>query len=83
MLRNNKGQGLIEYLIIVALVGVATIGMVRILGNTVERQLAKITNGLQGRTNPTVVLEQVEESDYRKKDLSDFLNGSTTRSNRR
>ena len=54
MLRNNKGQGLIEYLIIVALVGVATIGMVRILGNTVERQLAKITNGLQGRTNPTV-----------------------------
>lgn len=79
MLKNNKGQGLIEYLIIVALVGVATIGMVRILGNTVEKQLASITNGLQGRPDKKIEMEQIEASDYRKKDLSDFLKGSTSK----
>lgn len=83
MIKNNKGQGLVEYLIIVALVGVATIGMVRILGNTVEKQLAIITNGLQGRGKEGIEMERIEESDLKKKDLSDFLNGSTSRNNRR
>ncbi len=83
MLKNNKGQGLIEYLIIVALVGVATIGMMRILGNTVEKQLAIITNGLQGRGKEGIELEKIEDSDLKKKDLSDFLNGSTSRKNHR
>ncbi len=83
MLKNNKGQGLIEYLIIVALVGVATIGMVRILGNTIERQLASITNGLQGRPDKKVELEQINAADYQKKDLSDFLKGSASNTEKR
>ena len=83
MLKNNKGQGLVEYLIIVALVGVATIGMVRVLGNTIERQLASITNGLQGRPDKKVEMEQINSSDYQKKDLSDFLKGSTTKNSER
>ncbi|MDZ4661078.1 MAG: hypothetical protein SGJ18_05605 [Pseudomonadota bacterium] len=83
MLKNNKGQGLIEYLIIVALVGVATIGMVRILGNTIEKQLASITNGLQGRPDKKVEMEQIESNDYQKKDLSDFLKGSTSKKEKR
>jgi len=38
--KKQKGQGLIEYLILVALMGVATIGVIRILNQTVKSRFA-------------------------------------------
>ena len=40
---NQRGQGLVEYLIIVALMAVATIGIVRVLGQTVSAKFASAT----------------------------------------
>jgi pilus assembly protein Flp/PilA len=71
---NQKGQGLIEYLIIVALMAVATIGIVRVLGQTVSAKFATATYALQG-TRKTVRVESVDDSLHKKKDLGNFMNG--------
>jgi pilus assembly protein Flp/PilA len=78
MIRNQSGQGLIEYLIIVALMAVATIGIVRIMGQTVSAKFATVTYALQGRSK-SVETEQIEERHYKNKDLGDFFNGSAKR----
>ena len=72
--RDSRGQGLIEYLVIVALMGVATIAIVRVLGQTVASRFASVTYALQGQRK-AVSAERVDESHHKKKDLSDFFDG--------
>jgi Flp pilus assembly pilin Flp len=80
-LRNQKGQGLIEYVILVAIIAVGTIIMVRKLQSTVTVNMANIVEGLQsneGKRKHSFI--RVDESDYRMKDFSNFMNGTTDRS---
>lgn len=74
-IRSQSGQGLVEYLIIVALMAVATIGIMRVLGQTVSAKFASATHALQGRKK-AVAVESVDESLHSKKDLSNFFNGA-------
>ena len=78
---NSKGQGLIEYLIIVALVAVATIGIVRVVGQNVSVQYANISRALGGQSYQ-LQAEKPEEKLYKKKDLSDFLQNSGAGTNK-
>ncbi len=78
ILANQKGQGLIEYLIIVALMGVATIAIVRVMSQTVSTRFASITYALQGKSKQ-IAPEQIKESFYKKKDLNNFFNGAGNR----
>ena len=48
--KNQKGQSLTEYLILVALIAVSSIGIVRVLGQTTQAQIANITYSLQGKS---------------------------------
>jgi pilus assembly protein Flp/PilA len=73
-IRNQRGQGLIEYLIIVALVAVATIGVVRVLGQAVSSRFNTITYALQGKKKITKI-ENLNDSQLEKRDLGDFMNG--------
>lgn len=75
--QNQKGQGLIEYVILVALVGVATMGLVRVLQSTVNVNLGRVVNSLQGKKD-LPKYEAVEDDDFRKKDFSDFMNGAAS-----
>lgn len=76
-LKNNKGQGLIEYMVIVALMAIATMGIMRVLSQTTSGKIAKITQALQGgKASVQVDFERVDKSDFRKKDMSDFFRGS-------
>lgn len=77
--QNQRGQGLIEYVILVALVGVATMGMVRILQKTVKVNLANVIHSLQSDKKRKESFEKIEESDLRKSDFSDFMNGAANR----
>lgn len=79
MLKNNKGQGLIEYLIIVAIIGVGTMGIMRILNSNLNANFANIIYVLQGGSPKRVRGEAVKDSDLRKKDLGDFMNGAVGR----
>jgi pilus assembly protein Flp/PilA len=76
--RNQRGQGLIEYLIIVALMGVATIAIVRVMGETVSAKFASVTHALQGERKS--IKPRIEESHYKKKDLGNFFDGTGSRS---
>lgn len=73
-IRCQRGQGLIEYLVIVALMGVATIAIVRVMGQTVSSRFASVTYALKGEKK-AVTAETIEESHYKKKDLGDFFDG--------
>lgn len=74
-LNNQRGQSLIEYLIIVALMGVASLSVVRLLNHTVSAQFADVINALQGKAK-RIETESIKEYHYKKKDLSDFMNGA-------
>ena len=72
-LQNQRGQGLIEYLIIVALMGVATIAIVRTMGEAVSMKFTSITYALNGEKKKFKSV--IKEDMYKKKDLGSFLNG--------
>lgn len=77
LLKNQKGQGLVEYMIIVALMAVATMGVMRILSQTTSGKLAQITNNLQGgKSGAQVRFEKIEQQHFKKKDMSDFFQGA-------
>lgn len=82
LLRNSRGQSLIEYVILVALVGVATISAVRILQKTIQVNLGRVVHTLQGKGGPNPEHESLDkESLERKKDFSDFMRGAVSRDN--
>ena len=73
--KRKKGQGLVEYLILVALMAVAAIGIIRTLNQTVKARFANAIHALQG-SSKKVKTDSVKSSDYRKSDLSNFMNGA-------
>ena len=48
--RSQRGQGMTEYIIIVALGAIAAIGVFSVFGHTVKAQMAQVTNGIAGNT---------------------------------
>ncbi len=73
---NNKGQGLIEYLIIVALVAVSAIAIMRVVGQNITIQYAKVSKALGAEVEGTLQNAKASESMYKKKSLKSFMNGS-------
>lgn len=51
--RKIRGQGMTEYIIIVALIAVAAIGVYRLFGNTVRSQMAGMAQELAGTSGAT------------------------------
>jgi len=52
--KNRRGQGLTEYIIVVALVAIAGIGIVNIFGNQLRNQFHTIVKAMAGSTTATV-----------------------------
>lgn len=74
---NKKGQGMIEYIVLVALVAVAAIGITELLGQTVRVKLAEITSSMQENgENIGKDLPKVEEKFVTRRGLSDFHKNS-------
>ena len=71
---NKKGQGMTEYLIIVALIAVTTIGIVNLTGNSVKVGFGKIANALQGKTDESKATK-VKDEDTKTRNMSDFNTG--------
>ena len=83
LLRNKKGQGLVEYMVIVALMAVATMGIMRVLSKTTSGKLAQITQSIQGgKASINIEFDKVRKEDIRKKDMGDFFRGSRSRRDR-
>lgn len=74
----QKGQSLIEYLIIVAIVAVGTLSIVRVVGKNVSVQFANVAKALGGGDDSQLQAEKVNQKMYNKRDLSNFLEGSVS-----
>ena len=72
-IKNKKGQGLVEYLIIVGIIAISSIAVMRVLGETVQAKFASIASALQGDKREHKV--DVGANLYKKKDLGNFLDG--------
>lgn len=79
-LSNQKGQGLIEYLIIVALIAVAGIAVMKVVGQNVHAQFANVAKAIQGESGK-VQTDKIQESHYKKKDMGDFFKGAANHGN--
>lgn len=75
-IKNQKGQALIEYLIIVALVGVGSIALMRAVSQNINTRFADVVHALGGKVQGSRDAAEVSAHMYRKRDLSDFVNGS-------
>lgn len=77
LLKTNKGQSLIEYLIIVALVAVAAIGMVKAVGANVSIHFANIAKALSGEPQDAISTLKVKSKQARPHDLGDYMEGAS------
>lgn len=74
LIKNNKGQSLIEYLVLVCLIAVGSMAVIRVVGKNVRVQFANISRALDGKSK--LEAEEVSSEDYSKRDFSDFMKGS-------
>lgn len=51
LIRSEKGQGMTEYIIIVALIAIAAIGVITVFGNNLRNLFANSANALAGNEN--------------------------------
>ena len=75
LIKSKKGQSLIEYLILVALMAIASIGIVKVLGQNLQGQFARVTHALKGESKKPR-LRNINKSYYKQKDLGDFFDGA-------
>jgi len=76
LLQNQKGQGLIEYLILVALIAVSAVGVVRVVGQNISKNYENINRALGAEKSEKLKLENASDKNLNKKDLADFMEGS-------
>ena len=75
--KKSRGQGLVEYLILIALMGVATIGIIRTLNQTVKSRFANAIYALQGRKQKAKT-HTLKKEEYQRSDLSNFMTGAAS-----
>lgn len=75
-IQNKKGQGLVEYLIIVAIVAIGSISVIKVVGANIDVQFANVAQALGGNGSRKKEAHAVTETMYKKRDLSDFFEGS-------
>lgn len=76
LIKNKKAQGLVEYMIIVALIAAGSIGVIRVVGYNIGAQYENINRALGAKTNTQLQIKNADEGQINKKDLSDFLKGA-------
>jgi pilus assembly protein Flp/PilA len=64
-LRKSRGQGMTEYIIIVALIAIAAIGVITLFGNNIRRLFGQSADALSGNANVS------NDAEARKRELED------------
>ncbi len=75
-LKNKSGQGMIEHMILVALIAAGTIGVIKVVGQNVGKQYENINRALGARKTEQLQLDNANDNLLRRKDLSNFMDGS-------
>ena len=80
-IKNQKGQSLVEYLILVAVIAVGSIAIVKTVGASLNVKFAKVAEALGAQVQGTPRAPVVSESSYKKKDLRNFMDGALEEEN--
>ena len=72
LLRSTSGQGMTEYIIIVALIAVFAIGTVTLFGDNIRALFAAASDALSGQSQVTVQTQKAREVHTRSGTLKDF-----------
>lgn len=72
---SQRGQGLVEYLILVALIAVCSISIVSHVGKNVQELYAKVSRALQGE-NTTVTISRDRNEMRKQRGFDDFEKGA-------
>ncbi len=70
--RRERGQGMTEYIIIVALIAIGTIAVVTIFGNNIRALFGTSANALAGQSGTTLQGETIDDQETLKKRLNTF-----------
>jgi pilus assembly protein Flp/PilA len=70
--RDQRGQGMTEYIIVVALIAIAAIGVVTIFGDNVRDLWTGAVNALAGETKVAVGTEKARSSHTSSRTLKNF-----------
>lgn len=70
LLKNSKGQGMTEYIIIVALIAIAAIGVVTLFGQNIRALFAGASNSLAGDTNVTAKTKKAKSKHTKMKKIN-------------
>jgi len=70
-LRNEAGQGMTEYIIIVALIAIAAIGVVTLFGDNIRDMFGASASALSGNETATRKMD-IEDNKAEHKNLNDF-----------
>jgi len=81
-IKNQKGQGLIEYLIIVAIVAVGALSIMRVVGQSVNVKFAHIAKSLGAKVEGQIGSAEVKQNHINKKSMRNFMQGSGGAANR-
>ncbi len=71
-LRGRKGQGMTEYIIIVALIAIAAIGVVSLFGDNIRALFATSANALAGDQKASAETKKAKKALYKHKSMKDF-----------
>jgi pilus assembly protein Flp/PilA len=71
-LRGRRGQGMTEYIIIVALIAIAAIGVISLFGDNIRALFATSGNALAGNEEAISVTNEAEAELYDHKGLANF-----------
>ncbi len=72
LLKKARGQGMTEYIIIVALIAIAAIGVITLFGDNVKALFGMSADALAGDTNVNKRTQKSEANKLEKKELKDF-----------
>lgn len=75
--RQQNGQGLVEYLIIVAIVAVGALSIMRVVGQSINVKFASIAKSLGANVEGKISSAEVKQNHLSKKSMRNFMSGTT------
>lgn len=76
---NQRGQGLIEYIIIVSIVSVGCMAVMRYVSKHMNHKLAQISDVLQGKEARKNSKDKIEDNLLSKRDLNNFFKSTNSK----
>ena len=70
-MKTRRGQGFVEYLILVCLIAASAIGVVSVVGKNIKEQYANISAALSG--GKRVQITAPDSSTYKARGMDDFM----------